>query len=354
MTEYFRIWYDAYVLLLFIIILLSGSIFVPTFAQPNSVDIPTNTIFSGTTTSSVTTSPSNPVHMSGKCEVNGKEVDCDKILEQAGGLLKMGLWILIAVWTVGLLYTIFWILMLVHALTQPIPSKVLWLLIIFFIPVIGPIVYYFAVKRTFTPESAKPVSTPSVVAWTPVMVTPVAWATVMTPEGSEVVTPSAAVINPVVSSTPTTSTAPSVHETTINISWTPNIAPLATTPTQAASESSPQAQQNNWFQTAGSIPQTNFISESVMSWNSAQVTPTASTPTPPTAMPQAISSVSETMIPPTLMNTAPASAPTQAVSSANSIPTVPSVPSPSEPVNSENLTASTLTPSPDTPSTSTN
>ncbi len=50
---------------------------------------------------------------------------------------------------VGLLYTIFWIWMLVHAVTNKgltTNEKILWFLVIFFIPCVGSILYFFLVK----------------------------------------------------------------------------------------------------------------------------------------------------------------------------------------------------------------
>gem|GEM_PF-5438428 len=47
--------------------------------------------------------------------------------------------------------------MLVHAISKPIPNKVLWILVIVLLSPIGAIVYYFSIKRHFnqntTPQS---------------------------------------------------------------------------------------------------------------------------------------------------------------------------------------------------------
>jgi hypothetical protein len=54
---------------------------------------------------------------------------------------------------IGLLATIFWIWMLIHALTNRGISggeKVAWVLVIIFVPLIGSIIYYFIGKRKGT------------------------------------------------------------------------------------------------------------------------------------------------------------------------------------------------------------
>lgn len=43
---------------------------------------------------------------------------------------------------------VFWISMLVHALSNPIKDKLVWVLILIFLaPIIGPLLYYFIVKN---------------------------------------------------------------------------------------------------------------------------------------------------------------------------------------------------------------
>lgn len=83
------------------------------------------------------------------CIVNGKEVDCaemaDNIATWFRSIVKYGV-IFGLIW---LLATIFYIWMLVHAISKPIPNKIVWILVIFFLSPIWAIVYYFAIKRNF-------------------------------------------------------------------------------------------------------------------------------------------------------------------------------------------------------------
>ena len=41
--------------------------------------------------------------------------------------------------------------MLIHAISKPIPNKVLWILIIFFLNLLGAIIYYFVIRKNFNP-----------------------------------------------------------------------------------------------------------------------------------------------------------------------------------------------------------
>ena len=48
-------------------------------------------------------------------------------------------------WIIGILATIFWIWMLIDCLSSSMPTneKVLWFLVIFFLHLIGAVIYYF-------------------------------------------------------------------------------------------------------------------------------------------------------------------------------------------------------------------
>lgn len=95
-----------------------------------------------------------------------KDVEGDKVeinYKDAGGLGGLvGVAIFFGLLIAGICVAslIFWIVMLVHAISKPIESKALWILIILLTGIIGAIVYYFAVKRDFdkmpkTEESVK-------------------------------------------------------------------------------------------------------------------------------------------------------------------------------------------------------
>ncbi|MBP9765665.1 MAG: PLDc_N domain-containing protein [Candidatus Pacebacteria bacterium] len=53
---------------------------------------------------------------------------------------------------IGLLLLAFWIWMLVHATTHDIKHKPLWLLVIWFMHIIGAVIYFFAVKKRYEAE----------------------------------------------------------------------------------------------------------------------------------------------------------------------------------------------------------
>lgn len=62
-----------------------------------------------------------------------------------------GLFILVPLFffVVGILGTIFWIYMLVHAATNEIKDKVMWIIIIIFTHFIGAAIYYYVVKKPY-------------------------------------------------------------------------------------------------------------------------------------------------------------------------------------------------------------
>ena len=99
------------------------------------------------------------------CIVNGKEVDCAEMTEDIasgiGSLLKYGA----VLWLLWLLATIFYIWMLVHAISKPIPNKIVWILVIFFLSPVWAIVYYFAIKRNFNEWVTNTTTSPQTVPY---------------------------------------------------------------------------------------------------------------------------------------------------------------------------------------------
>jgi len=80
----------------------------------------------------------------GDCSLNGKSVPCDTMAKGTGLLLL----ILIFFFLIGLLLFILWIITLIHALTKPIENKIVWVIVIVFVP-FGFILYYFIEMRPF-------------------------------------------------------------------------------------------------------------------------------------------------------------------------------------------------------------
>ena len=54
---------------------------------------------------------------------------------------------------------VFWLVMLIHACSNDIPNKVLWIVLLFLFGIIAAIVYYFAVKRHCTTNYIPPANT---------------------------------------------------------------------------------------------------------------------------------------------------------------------------------------------------
>lgn len=69
--------------------------------------------------------------------------------EDVGGAIAIGLGVAIFFFVLILASIVFWIAMLVHAVSKPIESKALWILILLLTGILGAIVYYFAIKRDF-------------------------------------------------------------------------------------------------------------------------------------------------------------------------------------------------------------
>src|SRR4030067_1889532 len=85
----------------------------------------------------------------GLCRVNGKEIPCEDVYKVAKPFIGLGIGLFAFFAVIGLLLTIFWIWMIVHAATKNIENKVLWIILLIIFGILAAIIYYFAVKRPF-------------------------------------------------------------------------------------------------------------------------------------------------------------------------------------------------------------
>lgn len=94
----------------------------------------------------------------GVCKVNGKDIPCEDLYRTAKPFIGWGIGLLAFFALIGLLLTIFWIWMIVHAATKNIENKALWIIMLIIFGHLAAIVYYFAVKRPF--DKNQPIITP--------------------------------------------------------------------------------------------------------------------------------------------------------------------------------------------------
>jgi hypothetical protein len=95
-----------------------------------------------------------------KCIVNGTEVSCATMdpnmifqVHVGASLYEMNPFIALSIMMLWVILIIFWILMLVHAIVNPIPYKVLWVILIIFTGILGALIYYFAIKLGFDQQN---------------------------------------------------------------------------------------------------------------------------------------------------------------------------------------------------------
>jgi len=82
-----------------------------------------------------------------KCIVNWEEVDCK---EAVSWFFAMWAKILLILWVVMFVFFVFWLWMFIHAISNKIPNKFLWIIILIFLSYLWAIIYYFVVKRKFS------------------------------------------------------------------------------------------------------------------------------------------------------------------------------------------------------------
>ncbi len=93
-----------------------------------------------------------------KCTVNGREVDCAELGNQVKGFLGWGIGIFLVIAALGILATVFWIMMIVHAAQHNVENKAMWIVLMVLTGIVGALVYYFVVKRKFNTQLPPPVS----------------------------------------------------------------------------------------------------------------------------------------------------------------------------------------------------
>lgn len=78
------------------------------------------------------------------CSLNGEVIPCDAFWNDIGSRIVP---FVIGFGFLGLLATIFWLVMIIHAIGSPIENKLVWLIILFLTGFLGAIVYYVIIKR---------------------------------------------------------------------------------------------------------------------------------------------------------------------------------------------------------------
>lgn len=84
-----------------------------------------------------------------QCTVNGQEVPCEKVNEAIGSFLVWGSGLMLLFLIFGIVATIFWIMMIIHAASKPVEGKAAWIILMIFTHFIGALIYYFVVKKNF-------------------------------------------------------------------------------------------------------------------------------------------------------------------------------------------------------------
>lgn len=93
------------------------------------------------------------------CTVNNQEVPCEELGNQIKGFVGWGLGIFFILFVIGILATVFWIMMIIHAAKHDIQDKGMWIILMVFTGIIGAIIYYFVVKQKFNKQPISPSST---------------------------------------------------------------------------------------------------------------------------------------------------------------------------------------------------
>lgn len=96
------------------------------------------------------------------CTLNGQPVPCDQLADAAAPfLVGFGLFFLclfLLFFVLGVAGFILTILMIIHAAQHEIKDRAMWIVLMVLLGPIAALIYYFAVKRPFDEQPAKPAS----------------------------------------------------------------------------------------------------------------------------------------------------------------------------------------------------
>jgi predicted neutral ceramidase superfamily lipid hydrolase len=70
--------------------------------------------------------------------------------------LVWGIGAFLVIIALGILATVFWIMMIVHAARHDVENKAMWVILMVFTGIVGALIYYFVVKRKFNKQFAPP------------------------------------------------------------------------------------------------------------------------------------------------------------------------------------------------------
>ena len=98
-------------------------------------------------------------HAQATCTVDGRQVPCEELAESAKSFFAWGIGGFLFIFTLIILATVFWIMMIVHAAKHPINNKGIWIVVMIFTGIFGALIYYFVVKRKFNQQFSQPTMT---------------------------------------------------------------------------------------------------------------------------------------------------------------------------------------------------
>lgn len=91
------------------------------------------------------------------CYINGQEVPCEEMPAWFGPVMAIFGFVMLLILVIVL---VFWLKMLFHAISNPVPNKAMWILIIIFFGWLGALIYYFIVKKAGSAPAPTPVAQP--------------------------------------------------------------------------------------------------------------------------------------------------------------------------------------------------
>lgn len=94
---------------------------------------------------------------SSACTLNGQPVSCHQLFDSFRPFLPVFMFLFLLCFIVGIAGLVLTIAMIVHAVQHEVKDRTLWIVLMVIFGPVAALIYYFAVKRPFDEQSAKPV-----------------------------------------------------------------------------------------------------------------------------------------------------------------------------------------------------
>lgn len=88
------------------------------------------------------------------CRLNGEDIPCNQLGGGFANLVGFGFGFFFLAFVLMVGGGVFWLMMIIHAASKPIENRPMWIVLMVLTGVVGALIYYFVVKRSFVENNS--------------------------------------------------------------------------------------------------------------------------------------------------------------------------------------------------------